>query len=440
MIKRGHFRDPVTGMGNRYNLLADMQARLIEAEKTGQMVALLLIKGGHLKRINDAQGLKAGDQLIVQIAQRILSFTGKTMAAARLQGDTFGCLMVNSGSAEKVVDQASLLLDILAEPVIIDAKPITLSPKIGIALYPQDAASSAELLQAAEYALQLAKKNYVASYQGFDLTQYLIQKRLLRIEADLYNLMSQDLTNQLELYYQPKVCSQSRGIASSEALLRWQHPQLGQISPAEFIPLVENTSLGVRLDRWVLGQVSKQLAHWMEQGVRFPQVAVNLSTAQLTQKDFPEWLATSMQLLNLPSTCLQLEITEGAMISNDQLAFDLLHRLQALGFSLALDDFGTGYSSLSYLSKLPLDELKIDRSFVVQIESSARSLKLLESVVALARSQGLELVVEGVETAEQLALLQPLGAMKIQGYYFYRPMTASDFTRLLSDSTGLMAF
>ncbi|MDR9468743.1 bifunctional diguanylate cyclase/phosphodiesterase [Marinospirillum sp.] len=435
-----HLQDPLTGMGNRQSLMAALQVRLDAIRHSDQQAALLLVDGGRLKKINDAQGMAVGDQVILQIAQRLQGFAGSSWVVARLHADTFACFLENPGSTEDALDQAKVLLEFLAAPVVADAESVPLCPRMGMAFYPRDAATPADLLQAAEYALQGAKKSFLTPCQQFDFSQYEVQKRHLKIEKALYELMDQGVVRQLELYYQPKICLQNRCVVSSEALLRWQHPQLGSISPAEFIPLVEGTSLGVRLDRWVLSQVSEQLACWVRQGVSFPQVAVNLSTAQLTQEDFPEWLAARMQYLNLPPACLQLEITEGAMISNDQMAFDLLHRLQHLGFSLALDDFGTGYSSLSYLSKLPLDELKIDRSFIMQIAHCGRSLKLLESIVALARNLELELVIEGVETAEQLELLQPLGAMKIQGYYFYRPMKASDFTGLLSDSTSLMFF
>jgi diguanylate cyclase (GGDEF)-like protein/PAS domain S-box-containing protein len=429
------FNDPLTRLGNRQLLMNRLDQALASCRKRGEVLGLMVLDVGRLRPINDHFGMRAGDEVICIQAERLHLLAEASDTLVRLQGDTFALLRHSQASVVEMSRLAERIIKDLSKGITLQDKSLLMRPSLGVALFPQDAMSKENLMQAAESAQMQAKSNGRNMFQFFDHGQHSEQQRQLIIEHDLSELINARKHAGLELYYQPKMCLVSQQVCGAEALLRWQHPNLGWISPGEFIPVAEQSHLCVRLDRWVikqvLQQVLQQVKSWQQQGVDVPNIAVNLSAHQLDQEDFADWLTSEVAYEGLEPSVIQLEITEGAMIRNGKAAVALLEQLQAQGFSISLDDFGTGYSSLSYLDSLPLNELKIDRSFLQRIDRDERSLKLLSAIAGLALSLDLQVVVEGVETSHQVALLSEFGHIKVQGFYFYRPLPAAEFRELL---------
>ncbi|WP_310697269.1 EAL domain-containing protein [Marinospirillum sp.] len=425
------FNDPLTRLGNRQLLMNRLDQALASCRKRGEVLGLMVLDVGRLRPINDHFGMRAGDEVICTQAERLHLLAEASDTLVRLQGDTFALLRHSQASVADMTRLAERIIKDLSRGITLQDKSLLMRPSLGVALFPQDAMNKENLIQAAESAQMQAKSQGRKMFRFFDHGQHSEQQRQLIIEHDLGELITARKHAGLELYYQPKICLVSQQICGAEALLRWQHPNLGWISPAEFIPVAEQTHLCVRLDRWVIKQALQQIKSWQQQGVDVPSIAVNLSAHQLDQEDFASWLASEVAHEGLNPSVIQLEITEGAMIRNGEAAVALLEQLQAQGFSISLDDFGTGYSSLSYLDSLPLNELKIDRSFLQRIDRDERSLKLLSAIAGLALSLDLQVVVEGVETDHQLALLSRFGPIKVQGFYFYRPLPAVEFRELL---------
>ncbi|SFC48259.1 PAS domain S-box-containing protein/diguanylate cyclase (GGDEF) domain-containing protein [Marinospirillum celere] len=425
------FNDPLTRLGNRKLLMSRLDQALASCRDQGEVLGLMIIDVGRLRPINDHFGLTSGDEVIRLQAERLNQVVEASDTLVRLQADTFALLRHRQADAAAMSRLATTILDRLSEGLTLDDKSLLMRPSVGMAFFPQDALHKEGLMQAAEHAHLQAKNAGRQTYCFFDHRQHYQQQRKQLIEQDLSQVLGVQQEPGLQLYFQPKVCLASGRICGAEALLRWQHPTLGWVSPGEFIPIAEQSHLCVRLDRWVLSRVVEHLASWKARGLGLYQLAVNLSAHQLDQEDFAEWLDTRVQSAGLKASNLQLEITEGAMIRNGDAAVALLKDLQQRGYSISLDDFGTGYSSLSYLDSLPLNELKIDRSFLPRLRQDQRSIKLLRSIAQLAQGLGLEVVVEGVEDDHQVALLNQFGHIKVQGYYFYRPLPEEAFKKLL---------
>lgn len=425
------FHDPLTRLGNRQLLMSQLEQTFNYSKRTQRTFGLMILDVGRLRPINDHFGMNVGDEIIQIQAERLHLLVSDQNTLVRLQGDTFAIICRHPNDEVSIARLAKKLLKSLSRGITLQDKSLLMRPSIGIALFPLDALDRNDLLQAAEHAHQAAKRQGRQCFHFFDHSQHTEQQRALIIEHALTGLVGDSDTAQLSLYYQPKICLHTQSLCGAEALLRWQHPEIGMISPGEFIPIAEQSSLSVRLDRWVLRRVCSQIHHWLQLGLNPPQIAVNLSAYQLDQEDFADWLTELVKAYQLQPQRLQLEITETAMIRNGDSALRLLSSLQHRGFSISLDDFGTGYSSLAYLNSLPLNELKIDQGFVQQIAHNERSLRLLESVVNLARNLNLEVVMEGVETQEQVELLRPLGALKVQGYFYYPPQPEDQWLTLL---------
>jgi diguanylate cyclase (GGDEF)-like protein/PAS domain S-box-containing protein len=387
------FNDPLTRLGNRQLLMNRLDQALASCRKRGEVLGLMVLDVGRLRPINDHFGMRAGDEVICIQAERLHLLAEASDTLVRLQGDTFALLRHSQASVVEMSRLAERIIKDLSKGITLQDKSLLMRPSLGVALFPQDAMSKENLMQAAESAQMQAKSNGRNMFQFFDHGQHSEQQRQLIIEHDLSELINARKHAGLELYYQPKMCLVSQQVCGAEALLRWQHPNLGWISPGEFIPVAEQSHLCVRLDRWVIKQVLQQVKSWQQQGVDVPNIAVNLSAHQLDQEDFADWLTSEVAYEGLEPSVIQLEITEGAMIRNGKAAVALLEQLQAQGFSISLDDFGTGYSSLSYLDSLPLNELKIDRSFLQRIDRDERSLKLLSAIAGLALSLDLQVVV-----------------------------------------------
>ncbi|ULG68707.1 putative bifunctional diguanylate cyclase/phosphodiesterase [Marinobacterium sediminicola] len=426
------FSDPLTGLGNRHKLNQALKHQLKrDQQRSGAHLALLCIDIGQLSPINDRFGMKGGDELIKCQAERLNKRLGRDLHLYRLVGDELVALMVDITDPADVARYASDCIRQLQEPVFLNGEAIRMSPAIGIALSPKDATESDVLLSNAQTAMLAAKQQGRDSYHFYDEALSCEMRQRLMLEQQLRLAVKSGASMGLELYLQPKVHLGSRQLAGAEVLLRWQHPEKGMISPAEFIPLAEESRLIVHLDRWVFEHTCKLLSHWQQQGFVLPALSINLSARQLQEPDLVEWCQAVIHEYGLSASMIELEITETAFINLSDSVLDQLTTLRSAGFHLALDDFGTGYSSLTYLRRLPLDVVKIDRSFVADISQDARATTLLRGVMQLLHELDFSVVAEGIETTEQAELLQQIGCRLGQGFLYYRPMPIDEFVGLL---------
>lgn len=427
------FQDPLTQLGNRQLLTSRLDQALAEARRNGIRVGLMVLDLGRFKPVNEQLGLTWGDDVLRRQARTLQAALDEADTLVRLQGDMFAILRHSRAEDATLAHLADKLLGLLGQPVVLaDQNIVSLQPSIGIAVYPRDASDKESLLRAAEHAHAMARREGRHRFHFVDPRQHRLHYRELQIEHGLELELSTRAGQGLSLHYQPQVCPQSGALRGLEALLRWQHPQLGAISPAEFIPLAEQNGMAVRLDRWVIERVCAQVADWQREYPSLPVVSVNLCAQQFSQADFPGWLADCVARAGIAPGRLKLEVTETAMMEQLSACIATLTTLRRAGFGISLDDFGTGYSALSCLHRFPLDELKIDRSFMVEASQHERAFILLTTIAGLARQLSLSLVVEGVEQASQLALLSGLGELTVQGYYFHRPMPAESVRRLLA--------
>lgn len=427
--------DALTGLGNRHLLTTRLDQALAQAKQDQGQVSLLVLDVGRLRAINEDLGLAWGDATLRMQADVLKRAVDNTDTLVRLHGDMFAIIRQEHEQALPLAQFANDLLNLLAQPMMIKGKNVQyLQPSVGIAVFPRDAQDNAGLLQAAEYAHSMAKLNGRHCFQFVDLEQHELHHRELVIQHSLQEILtsSSEQCGHMTLHYQPQVCPKTRRIFSLEALLRWHHPKLGAISPAEFIPIAEKTGQSVALDRWVITQVCLQKAAWRQQFNDLPAVSINLGAKQLEQGDFALWINECVTRTGVRPSNIKLEVTENTMMKPQ--CAQLLETLRGMGFRISLDDFGTGYSALASLHKFSFDELKIDRSFVLEACNSERAFILLETVAQLARQFSLSLVVEGVETQAQLDMLAGLGPLTVQGYYYYPPMPAAEISKLLAQA------
>ena len=425
VLQLAHF-DALTGLPNR-SLLADRcQQALGAAQRHGQCVALLFLDLDHFKNINDALGHRVGDALLCAVAQRLSGLLREQDTIARLGGDEF-ILVLPDTDAVGAAHVAEKLLRAADQPFDIDAHELVITPSMGIAMYPQDGKDFDTLSRCADAAMYIAKQGGRNHYRFFTAEMQADSDRSLLLENALRRALER---NQLYLHYQPQVCVASGAIVGAEALLRWEHPELGRVSPAEFIPVAESSGMILPMGDWVLQTATRQLREWMDQGYALT-MAVNVSLVQFRQADFPQRIGQILQDAGLPPHCLELELTEGVAMTDPALAIDTMDRLHQQGVLLSIDDFGTGYSSLNHLKKFKVYKLKIDQSFVRDIADDPDDRGIVSAIISMAQGMDMRTIAEGVETAEQLAFLQDHGCMEVQGYLFGRPMAARDFGALL---------
>jgi diguanylate cyclase (GGDEF)-like protein len=420
--------DPLTGLPNR-ELFADRVGQAIRtADRQLRPAALLLLDLDRFKDVNDTLGHHHGDLLLGEVATRLTGVLRQVDTVARLGGDEFAVLLpdVDAAGAPAVADK---LRAALHQPLTLDGVGIDLDASIGIAVYPDHGDDAAELLQHADVAMYAAKQTH-AGFVIYDASVDQHSPRRLALLGGLRRALERD---QLVLHYQPKADLQSGRVYGVEALVRWQHPDHGLLGPGEFIPLAERTGLIHPLTRWVLDAALRQAGEWLRAGHEL-SVAVNVSTRSLLDRDFPDQVADRLAAWGVPAGCLMLEVTESAVMADPALALEVLGRLHAVGIGLALDDFGTGYSSMAYLKALPVDELKVDRSFVGHMASSNSDAVIVRSTIDLGHNLGLHVVAEGVETQDAWEKLKALGCDTAQGYHLGRPMPAADLERWLREA------
>ncbi len=414
--------DPLTGLPNRFSFEQRLCAALERARDSGKVLAVLIFDLDRFKTINDTLGHQAGDALLKAVAERLGERTRQSDLLARLGGDEFALILEKLRSPEVATRVAQSLLAILAEPFVIGERELFVTASIGVSLYPEDGEDASTLLSNVDSAMYQAKAQGKNRFHSFLPGLNAEAARRLELETHLRRALERQ---ELHLHYQPKVSLPDQRLVGFEALLRWRHADLGHVSPADFIPIAEESGLIVEIGRWVLQAACKQARCWQRSGRSVP-VAVNVSALQFSRSDFVAAVKDALTESGLEPRLLELELTESTVMSDTELGAKRLAELRALGVRVALDDFGTGYCSMAYLRRLPFDTLKIDRSFIRDMLSEDQGGALVEAIVRLAHSLRLEVVAEGVESEAQLSLLQRFGCDTAQGFYFARPLPADE--------------
>ncbi|KRG72772.1 membrane protein [Stenotrophomonas chelatiphaga] len=417
--------DPLTQLPNRSLLQDRIEQSIEKARRRNHAVAVMFCDLDGFKTVNDAYGHQLGDRLLVKVSQRIGSLLRPQDTLARLGGDEFVIVLAIDEPDDAVV-VAERIIAAVAEPFLIEAAELQVTASLGIALYPEDAGDERELMANADAAMYHTKQGGRNGYTFFTPSMQVSANRQLRLLQDLRKATER---GELLLHYQPKFVAAGTPAVGAEALLRWQHPELGMLAPDIFIPIAERSGLILPIGDWVLDQACAQLRAWHDAGNPHWTMAVNLSPLQFAAPGLVETVKETLERHGLDASRLTLEITETTAMKNVETSLQILNALTALGVRISIDDFGTGYSSLLYLKRMPATELKIDRAFVRDLEDNAEDAAIVSSIVALGRSLQFNVVAEGVETAGQRDYLSSLGCDQLQGYHLGRPMAADEFLR-----------
>jgi diguanylate cyclase len=434
--------DALTGLYNRQMFIDHLDLTLRQASRHGRTGALLHVNIDRFKTVNEALGPALGDQLLQAVARRLevcvrntdtLARIGTETAAlsvSRLGGDEFGVLLVEIDKAENTIVVAQRLLDMMTTPFNVGGHEVFATCSIGISVFPADGTERELLVKYAATALQFAKQQGGNSYSFYSPDLKNRSLLYLNLHGELRRAIDRE---ELRLHYQPKIDTQTRRLIGAETLLRWQHPVRGNVSPGEFIPLAEETGLIVDIGAWAFAEACGQIKAWQAAGLHPPKIAVNISGRQFMDKDFLPSIQDILNDTGADPGHLQIELTESMLMGNARGNILILQQLKDLGLKLSVDDFGTGYSSLSYLRRFPIDELKIDQSFLVDInaEGMDSSASIVVAIIALAHSLSLRVVAEGVETEAQWQFLRDHGCDECQGYLFSKALPVSEFTALL---------
>jgi len=411
--------DPLTQLPNRHFLMEQLSQVLSLARRRHGRVAVLFMNLDHFKTVNDSLGHHAGDQLLCNVAERLRQGVRDADVVARIGGDEFVVVLTDVQTPEDAAMVADKLLESMHGVFTVDQLPLTISPSIGISLYPDHGGSADMLLRCADAAMQHAKdsgrgnRQFYATSMEASALDVLHQERLLRDAI---------ARNEFVLHYQPQICLADGSLQGLEALVRWRHPERGLVGPDEFITFSESRGLITPIGRWVMREACRQLKAWQDQGLAKVPVAVNLSALEFRQRDVAAEIAAVLQETGLAPQYLEIELTESVLMHQTGQTLNTLHAVKALGVGISIDDFGTGYSSLAYLKRYPIDKLKIDRSFVIDTPGSADDAAIVTAIIQMARSLQLKTVAEGVETQGQIALLKELGCDVIQGFVVSVPM------------------
>ena len=420
--------DTLTGLPNR-NLLTDRLSKAIALAKRDHTIfALFFIDLDRFKEINDSLGHTVGDEVLKEVSKRFQAIMRKTDTLARLGGDEFTIIMESLKEGQDASRLAEKLLDILAKPINIQDHTLYLSCSIGISLYPGDGESAEDLLKYADAAMYRAKEEGRGDFQFYSSEMTMLAFERVVMEASIRSALK---NNEFEVYYQAQVNAKESRLIGMEALVRWQHANMGLVYPSKFIPLAESTGLIVQLDRFVIKKAMKELSSWYKKGLNPGILALNLSMANLQQKDFITFIQSALQESECQAEWLEFEVTESQIMTNPQEAIKVLEELNHLGATVAIDDFGTGYSSLSYLKKLPIDKLKIDQSFIRDLPDDEEDVAITKAVIALAKSLKLNLIAEGVESSVQKDFIVSNGCDNIQGYYYAKAVPKEEFEDIL---------
>jgi diguanylate cyclase (GGDEF)-like protein/PAS domain S-box-containing protein len=424
-IRHLAFHDVLTGLPNRTLFQDRLEHALERAKREGNRLAVMFMDLDGFKAVNDSLGHDIGDLLLQEVATRMrLRLRRGADTVARLGGDEFVVLMENLKDPEHCAFQAECILEDILKPMEIRDHNVQVGASMGMAFYPEDGNEALHLMKCADAAMYSAKASGKGTYRFFQPEMLASISTRLSLETELRQAIVQ---RQLVLHYQPKVCMSDQRLTGVEALVRWPHPTRGMIMPGDFIPIAEETGLIVPLGNWVLEEACRQAAAWIADGLQIT-IAINISARQITKGRLPESVTALLAQYRIPATALQIEITESAFMADPDAAIAVLDQLRSIGLSIAVDDFGTGYSSLARLSGMPIDMVKIDRSFVLNAEHSHKDVQVVRTVIALAEALGLDVVAEGVESVGQATLLKDSGCDICQGYYFAHPQAAEQLT------------
>lgn len=421
--------DPLTGLPNR-GLFDQRLRQALAGPISDRKFALCFIDLDRFKLVNDSLGHEAGDAVLIEVAQRLSKLSRSDDTLARLAGDEFVILLSGSGDAEAAATIAHRILSALARPIRAAGQDIDIGASLGLALYPEDGENIETLLRNADAAMYAAKAAGRNTFRFYNEAMNRQASQRLALEIDLRRAVSR---NQLELFYQPQIRTRDGHLAGVEALLRWRHPERGLVPPTEFIPVAEEAGIIAELGEWALSEAARQIADWRRRQVPVLRIAVNLSPCQFHDPDLAGRLERILTAAAVPAEWIELEITESAAMANPDGAVQVLQHLRKMGHQVAMDDFGTGHSSLAMLCTLPLDVLKLDRSFVCRLPESKTEAAVAEAVTTLARRLGLLVVAEGVESEAQQEFLTGLGCDLLQGFLYSRPLSVGDFEQHLID-------
>lgn len=423
--------DFLTNLPNRQQLQSQLGKILLDANRLQRGVAVLCVGLDDFKGINEQFGYQTGDQLLIALADRLRGHSGGLGALARLGGDQFALVQAHIEQPYEAAELAQIILDELEVPFTLDQHSIRLRATIGITLFPEDGDTTEKLLQKAEQTMTLAKSRSRSRYQFYIASVDSEMRRRRELEKDLREAL---LANQLYLVYQPQIRYSDHQVVGVEALLRWQHPEHGMVPPDFFIPLAEQNGSIIAIGEWALDQACRQLREWHDQGFSELRMAVNLSTVQLHHAELPRVVNNLLQIYRLPPRSLELEVTETGLMEDISTAAQHLLSLRRSGALIAIDDFGTGYSSLSYLKSLPLDKIKIDKSFVQDLIDDDDDATIVRAIIQLGKSLGMQVIAEGVETLEQEAYVISEGCHEGQGYLYSKPLGAREFSVFLKQA------
>ncbi|MBN7795128.1 two-component system response regulator [Parahaliea mediterranea] len=439
------YYDPLTSLPNRRSFNEQLNRILKRCQRHNSHAALLFIDLDHFKRINDSIGHGRGDRLLVEIAKRLsmelreddaINYFSDRNAEnqneygteiARLGGDEFTVVLSDIPDTSHVETVARRILRSLSAPIALQSHNPVVTPSIGIALYPQDGTDPDSLVRNADTAMYVAKAEGRACYRFYNEEMNAKAVEQLKMEEELRHAME---NHELELRYQPQISTDTCTVVSMEALVRWKHPERGMVPPNEFIPVAERTGLIIELGEWVLAEVARDCMRWQAQGLPDFRVSVNISPIQFSQSGLAQRMADILQRAGMPPHRIELELTESAIMTDAETNIEKLRQLKDIGLALAVDDFGTGYSSLSYLKRFPIDTLKIDQSFVADLDSPDGA-AIVDAILALSSTLNLRVIAEGIETEEQLRYLLEKRCELLQGYYFSRPAYPEDVPALL---------
>ena len=429
------YYDPLTKLPNRLLLQDRLEFMINHARRNNEFMALLLLDLDRFKLINETFGYEAGDVLLKTMTDRLITCVRDVDAVFRLGADEFAVILEEIAQLEDAAKVAKRILESCSVPVQINGHDVYIALSIGISIFPTDGDGKVPLLQSAETAMRRAKEMGSNSFQHYKPAMNTHAAEQLALESSLRNALCRD---EMHVFFQPQIELKTGRIIGMEALIRWKHPEMGMIPPMQFIPIAEATGLILPIGEWVLRCACKQAVEWQKTHGALV-ISVNLSARQFQQQDLASVVENVLKETGLPPTLLELEITESLGMKNPEQTLRTLTDLKTMGIKIAIDDFGTGYSSLSYLKRFPIDTLKIDRSFVMDISEDQNDAEIVKTIITLAHSLDLSVIAEGVEKETQAQYLLENGCEKIQGYLFSPPIPAQDFLRLLKSQEKMIA-
>ncbi len=433
------YHDSLTALPNSRLFRDRLQHAITQAERNKKMLAVMFLDLDRFKNINDTMGHSAGDELLKITSQRLIEAVRKTdsvainvsdfsTSVARLGGDEFTILLEDLDNLHSVTHIAERIIKNVGLPMMLDRQEVHISTSMGIAIYPDDGMHADEVLKHADAAMYHAKAEGRNNFQFYTDSMNKSSVELLALENNLHKAVD---NNELVLYYQPQVDVASGELVGMEALIRWQHPERGFVSPNVFIPVAEETGMITRIGAWVIREACEQGVRWINSGYDLKKISVNLSARQLRDEALPVQIAKILEETGMPADKLGIELTESAIILDPDVALVRLQRIKELGIKLSLDDFGTGYSSLSYLKRFPIDTLKIDQAFVRDVKVNQEDAELVKAIISMAHGLGMDVVAEGVEVQEQVDFLNENDCDSIQGYLYSRPLPAVEMEQML---------